>query len=83
MWDNYRVFLEAVLPVAEEAGVRLALHPDDPPTDIPLGGVTRILTSPEALERAGRAGRRQPGLGPRPVPRHGVRDGRDRDASTG
>jgi mannonate dehydratase len=52
MWDNYRVFLEAVLPVAEEVGVRLALHPDDPPTDIPLGGVTRILTSPEDLERA-------------------------------
>ena len=51
MWDNYRVFLEAVLPVAEEVGVRLALHPDDPPTDIPLGGITRILTSPEALER--------------------------------
>jgi mannonate dehydratase len=53
MWDNYRVFLDAVLPVAEEVGVRLALHPDDPPTDIPLGGITRILTSPEALERAG------------------------------
>ena len=53
MWDNYRVFLEAVLPVAEEVGIRLALHPDDPPTDIPLGGITRILTSPEALERAG------------------------------
>lgn len=53
MWDNYRVFLEAVLPVAEEVGVRLALHPDDPPTDIPLGGITRILTSPAALERAG------------------------------
>jgi mannonate dehydratase len=53
MWDNYRVFLDAVLPVAEEVGVRLALHPDDPPTDIPLGGVARILSSPQALERAG------------------------------
>ena len=52
MWDNYRVFLEAVLPTAEEVGVRLALHPDDPPVDIPLGGITRILTSPEGLERA-------------------------------
>src|SRR4029077_2762360 len=29
MWANYRVFLDAVLPVAEEVGVRLALHPDD------------------------------------------------------
>jgi mannonate dehydratase len=52
MWANYRVFLDAVLPVAEEVGVRLALHPDDPPTDIPLGGIDRILISPEALERA-------------------------------
>jgi mannonate dehydratase len=52
MWQNYRVFLEAVLPVAEEVGVRLAVHPDDPPTDIPLGGIARILASPEGLERA-------------------------------
>jgi mannonate dehydratase len=53
MWDNYRVFLDAVLPVAEEVGVRLSLHPDDPPTpDLPLGGVARVLSSPEGLERA-------------------------------
>ena len=52
MWDSYRVFLEAVLPVAEEVGVRLALHPDDPPTAVPLGGVARIMSSPEGLERA-------------------------------
>ena len=52
MWDSYRVFLEAVLPVAEEVGVRLAVHPDDPPTDVPLGGIARILASPEGLERA-------------------------------
>ncbi|TDE15988.1 mannonate dehydratase [Jiangella asiatica] len=52
MWDNYRVFLETVLPVAEEVGVRLALHPDDPPTQVPLGGIARILSSPEGLERA-------------------------------
>jgi mannonate dehydratase len=52
MWDDYRVFLEAVLPVAEEVGVRLALHPDDPPTEIPLGGVARIMSSPEGLEHA-------------------------------
>jgi mannonate dehydratase len=51
MWDNYRVFLDAVLPVAEDAGVRLAVHPDDPPVDA-LDGVARILSSPEGLERA-------------------------------
>src|SRR5579871_2790008 len=31
MWQAYDYFVDAVVPVAEEAGVRLALHPDDPP----------------------------------------------------
>lgn len=52
MWANYRIFLEAVLPVAEEVGVRLSLHPDDPPIDAPLGGIARILSSPAALRKA-------------------------------
>lgn len=52
MWANNRYFLDAVLPVAEEVGVRLALHPDDPPVDRPLGGAARIFTSPESIERA-------------------------------
>ena len=51
MWDNLARFLKAVVPVAEEAGVKLALHPDDPP--IPsIGGVARIMRSPEAFRRA-------------------------------
>ncbi len=54
MWQNYRYFLDAVLPVAEEVGVRLALHPDDPPVDAPLGGVARIFVTPEALIEAHR-----------------------------
>jgi mannonate dehydratase len=42
MWVNYEYFIRAVLPVAEESGVRLALHPDDPPVPS-LGGVARIF----------------------------------------
>ncbi len=49
MWANHQYFLDAVLPVAEQAGVRLALHPDDPPVDVALGGAARIFTSPAAL----------------------------------
>lgn len=50
MWDNLAYFLEAVIPVAEEAGVRLALHPDDPPVP-QIAGVARIMRSPQAYRR--------------------------------
>lgn len=52
LWDNHKYFLDAVLPVAEAEGVRLALHPDDPPLDVPLGGAARIFSSPAALRAA-------------------------------
>jgi len=45
---HYGRFLDATLPVAEAAGVRLALHPDDPPVPA-IGGVARLFTSPEDL----------------------------------
>lgn len=50
LWDNLTYFLEQIVPVAEEAGVRLALHPDDPPMS-PLRGQSRIMRSVEAFER--------------------------------
>ena len=53
MWANYEYFIKAVIPVAEEAGVRLALHPDDPPGPA-IGGVARIFSSFEAFDRASR-----------------------------
>lgn len=31
VWDNITYFLKAVIPVAEKAGVKMGLHPDDPP----------------------------------------------------
>jgi len=44
IWSNIKYFLEAVIPAAEKAGVKMALHPDDPPIS-PLRGIGRILTS--------------------------------------
>lgn len=49
--ENYRYFLEAMLPVAEEAGVTLALHPDDPPLP-ELYGVARIFSSAKGFRWA-------------------------------
>jgi mannonate dehydratase len=37
MWNNITYFLKAVVPEAEKAGVRLALHPNDPPAPISRG----------------------------------------------
>ena len=51
MWANYEYFMRAVLPVAAEAGVRLALHPDDPPVET-LGGVARLFRNVEGFKRA-------------------------------
>jgi mannonate dehydratase len=44
VWSNLEYFLKTVIPVAEKAGVKMALHPDDPPLS-PLRGIGRILTS--------------------------------------
>jgi mannonate dehydratase len=51
MWEGYEYFVNAVVPVAEEAGVVLALHPDDPPVHT-LGGIARIFRSVDSLKRA-------------------------------
>ncbi len=50
LWETLEYFLKAVVPVAEEAGVKLAMHPDDPPLS-PIRGIGRILTSPESFQR--------------------------------
>jgi len=44
LWANYEYFIRAVAPVAEEAGVRIGIHPDDPPL-CTLGGIPRVIFS--------------------------------------
>jgi len=50
LWENLKRFLDDVLPVAEAAGVRLAIHPDDPPLSL-FRRQPQIITSNAALRR--------------------------------
>ena len=50
LWENLRYFLEIVVPVAEQANVKLAMHPDDPPLS-PIRGLGRIMRSVENYQR--------------------------------
>jgi mannonate dehydratase len=51
IWDNYQWFIEQIMPVAEANGIQMALHPDDPPIS-PIQGISRILTSSKAIDKA-------------------------------
>jgi len=62
MWANYDWYMERILPVCEEAGVRMALHPDDPPVPM-LGGVARLFTNFDGFRRA---------MKTHPSPMHGL-----------
>ena len=50
LWENLEYFLKKVIPVAERAGVKLAMHPDDPPRS-PIRGLGRIMRSVENFQR--------------------------------
>ena len=50
LWQTLEAFLREIVPLCEELGVRLALHPDDPPVPS-LRGIGRILTSAAAFDR--------------------------------
>ena len=50
LWERYEYFLKAVIPVAEEVGVRMAVHPNDPPPPI-YRGCEQILGSVDGLKR--------------------------------
>ena len=62
LWQRLTDFLHAVVPVAEEAGVRLALHPDDPPMPT-LRGTARLVYQPDYYQRV---------LDIRPSPSNGI-----------
>jgi mannonate dehydratase len=52
IWENYTYFIKQVAPVAEEAGVHIGIHPDDPPVPV-LAGVPRcIFSNFEGYKRA-------------------------------
>ncbi|MTI62141.1 MAG: TIM barrel protein [Firmicutes bacterium] len=51
MWENYKYFIRNIIPAAEEAGVKLALHPSDPPINS-LGGVPRLFKNIESFQKA-------------------------------
>ena len=47
LWDNLKYFLEGILPVCHETGIKMAIHQDDPPWDI--FGIPRLLVDKEAI----------------------------------
>lgn len=51
LFENLRYFHQRIIPVAEEANVKLALHPDDPPIPQVMGGAARIVSSLAQYER--------------------------------
>jgi mannonate dehydratase len=50
LWETLEYFLRRVLPVAEKAGVKLSMHPDDPPIT-PIKGVSRIMRTVPNFQR--------------------------------
>ncbi|MBN8638282.1 MAG: mannonate dehydratase [Anaerolineae bacterium] len=50
LWDTLEYFLQCIIPVAEAANVKLAMHPDDPPLS-PIRGLGRIMRSVENFQR--------------------------------
>ncbi|KWZ94168.1 MAG: mannonate dehydratase [Anaerococcus sp.] len=47
--ENYKYFLERIIPVCEEVGIKMAVHPDDPAW--PIFNIPRITSTPEDLEK--------------------------------
>ncbi|MDF1515104.1 MAG: mannonate dehydratase [Anaerolineae bacterium] len=50
LWENLKYFLDIIVPIAEQANVKLAMHPDDPPLS-PIRGMSRIMRSLENYQK--------------------------------
>lgn len=62
MWENFKYWLDRALPVCEEANVKIALHPNDPPVDC-LWGISNLITSAQDYKRAFELAGNSPYLG--------------------
>ena len=62
IWDNFKYWLDRVLPVCEEENVKIALHPNDPPVDCLLG-ISNLITSAADYKRAFELAGNSPYLG--------------------
>ncbi|NHN33422.1 mannonate dehydratase [Paenibacillus agricola] len=49
LWNNLQYFLEQIIPVAELNGIKMAIHPDDPPWSI--FGLPKIMTGADSIRR--------------------------------
>ena len=49
LWENFAYFLNAIMPTCDEVGMKMAIHPDDPPW--PIFGLPRIITGTDSYDR--------------------------------
>lgn len=49
LWANLKYFLEKIMPVCYECGIKMAIHPDDPPWDI--FGLPRLLVDEQSITK--------------------------------
>lgn len=62
IWENFQYFLDRVIPTAEAVGVRMALHPNDPPLAC-MAGIPSLIYNTECYRRAFKMAKGSPALG--------------------
>ena len=62
IWENFQYFMDKVIPVAEETGVRMALHPNDPPLAC-MAGIPSLIYNTECYKKAIKAAHGSKALG--------------------